>query len=52
MIVEFHGDTEKKNKVLPLEYASFVEKVRLKTEKSQNKKTVKWMNRYDQRNKN
>ncbi len=33
-IVEFYGDIEKKDKVLPLEYALFVERVRLKTKKS------------------
>ncbi len=36
-IVIFYDDIEKKDKVLLLVYASFVEKVRLKTEKSQNK---------------
>jgi hypothetical protein len=38
MVVEFYGDIEKKDKVLPLEYALFVERVRLKTKKSQEKK--------------
>jgi hypothetical protein len=37
-IVEIYGGIEKKDKVPPLEYASFVERVRLKTKKSQNKK--------------
>jgi hypothetical protein len=35
--VEFYVDIEKKDKVLPLEYASFVERVKLKTKKSQKK---------------
>jgi hypothetical protein len=38
MIVVFYGDIEKKDKVMLLKYALFVVKVRLKTEKSQNKK--------------
>jgi hypothetical protein len=40
------NDIEKKDKVLPLEYASFVERVRLKTEESKNKGIVKWMNNF------
>jgi hypothetical protein len=37
-IVKFYGDIEKQDKVLPLEYALFVEGVRLNANKSQNKK--------------
>jgi hypothetical protein len=34
----------KRQKELPLEYASFAERVMLKTKKIQNKKIVKWLN--------
>ncbi len=43
-LVECYGDIEKKDKVLPLEYALFVERANLKTEESQNKGIVKLMN--------
>ncbi len=36
----------KTDKELLLEYASFVERVRLKTEKSKNKGIVKWINNF------
>ncbi len=45
-LVEYYGDIMKTDKKLPLEYASFVERVRLKTEESKNKGIVKWMNKF------
>jgi hypothetical protein len=41
---DIEDDIEKEDKVLPLKYASFIDRVRLKTEESKNKGIVKWMN--------
>ncbi len=38
---DIEDDIEKEEKVLPLKYASYVERVRLKTEESKNKGIVK-----------
>jgi hypothetical protein len=43
---DIEDDIEKEDKVLPLKYASFVDRVRLKTEDSKNKGIVKWMNNF------
>ncbi len=54
MLKEYYGDIEnyiendikKKDTVLSLEYALFVERVRLKTEESKNKGIVKWLSSF------
>ncbi len=43
---DIENDIEKKDKVLLLKYALFVERVKLKTEESKNKGIVKWMNNF------
>ena len=43
---DIENDIEKKDKVLPLKYALFVEKVILKTEESKNNGIAKWMNNF------
>jgi hypothetical protein len=45
VLVEFY-DIEREDKVLMLEYATFVKIVWLKSEESQNKSIVKWMNNF------
>ncbi len=45
-LVVYYGDIKKTDKELPLEYAWFVERVRLKTEESKNKGIIKWMNNF------
>ncbi len=43
---DIQNDDEKKDKILPLEYALFVEIVSQKTEESKDKSIVKWMNKF------
>ncbi len=43
---DIEDDNEKEDKLLPLKYALFVDRVRLKTKESKNKGIVKWTNNF------